>query len=88
MMNFDDHSDDNSAYECGECNNCGETGIIGNYCVNCEDSGMIYTEHSSIQHDEDRNAVEHTDLPMEQHVHEHILKSTLQHELDFFWYDC
>lgn len=30
----------------GECGNCGGTGMIGNYCTNCPDSGMIYEDLS------------------------------------------
>lgn len=49
-MNQDDPpSDDNDDNvtddeEDGQCPECGYFGTLGNYCTNCEDSGMIYDD--------------------------------------------
>ena len=50
----------------GMCRECGDLGIIGNFCVQCKDTGMIYESRNDEETDEDEDDEESEEYDFEE----------------------
>ncbi len=83
----EEESDDDLEY--GTCGNCGGTGELGTLCMNCLDSGMIYTEDAVRADGSTRDVTARTKeqklCVIRTNVIQGILTSNIVNEMDVFF---